>query len=954
VNHDDATEPIPSRYVVGIDLGTTNSAIASVDTSRTDWNVEILPVPQLTAAGQVESLEILPSFHLQATPAEIAAGAVRLPWQRDCPNYSVGKYARDAGTQLPGWQIASAKSWLCHAGVDRRGEILPWHPAENVERLSPVEVSSRFLRHLREAWDASHPGEPLQNQDVVLTLPASFDEVARELTVEAANKAGLPRITLIEEPQAAFYAWIHKHARDWQERVDLGQKILVCDIGGGTTDFTLIRVRQGDHDRVQFHRVAVGDHLVLGGDNLDLALARFLESRLGGTVDTRQWDALLRSSRRVKEELLGATPPESVTVHIPGSGAKLIGGGVQCVVTRAEVESLLLDGFFPAVALSDRLRARQSGFQEFGLPFAADPAVTRHLAEFLTAHRHVSLEATRFEATADPARPDIVLLNGGMFESPRVRHRLLELIGQWFSRPGSNWSPTLLDNDRLDLAVARGAAYYGMVRRGAGVRIVASLARSYYIGVEHDSPTSVDPDTQQHPLLCLVPGNAEPGTEIVAPERTFLLRLAQPVEFPLYVSSVRLTDLPGDFVPLDPAQIRPLPPIRTALKTRSRNERDLVRVRIHARLSEIGTLELYCRQVDADRAWRLDFDIRSATQTELEATESTAERSGVLEEETWNAIRQALRSLFSVEGRCAPDAIVKELVAASGLMRDDWPPTLLRRIWAELFELEAGRKRSAIHEARWLNLLGYALRPGYGVAVDDWRVKETWRLLQGKLLHSSPHCRTESLILWRRVAGGLTAGQQRALAEPLLGAVRAIHRRYHAGKAGADPALSPHEANEVLRLLGSLELLPLGLKNELGRMLLDLVARKRLEAKRSAIFWTIGRVGARVPTYGPLNTIVPVDVVSCWIERLLEEPFDTQLAFVMMLLARRTRDRYRDIPDPLRARVVDWLSAVADAPPHFRDLVENGGALDSEEQSRAFGESLPRGLRLMTAGSGFP
>jgi molecular chaperone DnaK (HSP70) len=954
VNHDDATEPIPSRYVVGIDLGTTNSAIAAVDTSQSNWDVEIFSIPQVTSAGQVESLEILPSFHLQATPAEIAAGAVRLPWQSDCPNYSVGKYARDAGTQLPGWQIASAKSWLCHAGVDRRGEILPWHAAESVERLSPVEVSARFLLHLREAWDARHPHDPLSGQDVVLTLPASFDEVARELTVEAANKAGLPRVTLIEEPQAAFYAWIHKHARDWQARVDLGQKILVCDIGGGTTDFTLIRVRQGDHDRVQFHRVAVGDHLVLGGDNLDLALARHLESRMGGAVDTRQWDALLRSSRRVKEELLGAQPPDSITVHIPGSGAKLIGGGAQCVVTRAEVESLLLDGFFPQVALTDRPRARQSGFQEFGLPFAADPAVTRHLAEFLTAHRHVAIEDGRIESNADPARPDIVLLNGGMFESPRVRQRLLEVIGQWFSQPGSSWSPQLLDNDRLDLAVARGAAYYGMVRRGAGVRIAASLARSYYIGVEQESHSSSDASVEEHPLLCLVPGNAEPGMEIVAPDRTFLLRLAQPVEFPLYVSSVRLTDLPGDLVPFDPSQIKPLPPIRTALKTRGRNEGDLVRVRIHARLSEIGTLELFCRQVDSDRAWRLDFDIRSATQTEIEATESTAERSGTLDEQTWTAIRQALRDLFSAEGRCAPDAIARQLVAASGMPREEWPPTLLRRIWAELFELEAGRKRSAIHEARWLNLLGYALRPGYGVAVDDWRVKESWRLLQGKLLHSSPHCRTESLILWRRVAGGLTAGQQKALAEPLLGAVRAIHRRYHSGKEGVEPTLSPHEANEVLRLLGSLELLPLGLKNELGRMLLDLVAKKKLEPMRSAMLWTLGRVGARVPTYGPLNSIVPVEVVSRWIARLLEEPLDPQLPFVLMLLARRTRDRYRDIADPLRAQVAGWLSAAADVPSHFRELVENGGTLDSDEQSRAFGESLPRGLRLMTAGNGFP
>ncbi len=945
-------EPAPSRYVVGIDLGTTNTAVAYVDTEQTNWKVQIYSLAQLIGPGQIERSEILPSFHFQPPASEVASGLFRLSWQKSAVNYVVGRYARDAGIQLPGRQIASAKSWLCHAAVDRRGEILPWHAAADVERLSPVEASARYLRHIHEVWDAEHPHHPLANQDIVLTLPASFDEVARELTIEAAANAGLPKVLLIEEPQAAFYAWIHNHSDNWNQQVEPGQKILVCDIGGGTSDFTLIRVRRGDQDRVQFHRVAVGDHLVLGGDNLDLALAKQLEAKLGGNFPARQWDLLLRTCRRVKEELLGDEPPAQVTVHLPSSGSKLIGGGTQLMIHRHEVESLLVDGFFPLVSLDERPAARQSGFQEFGLPYASDAAVTRHLAAFLSVHRHVAQDDIPPAPGVDPARPDILLFNGGVFESPRIRQRLIDVLSRWFSSADRAWSPQVLENDRLHLAVARGAAYYGMVRRGVGVRIAARLARSYYIGFDQALTTlELDPP-QPTSVLCIVPGNAEPGTEIDLLDRHFQLRLSQPVEFPLFVSSVRLTDKPGELVVFDPAQLKPLPPIRTALRSRRKSDDDLVTVQIHVHLTEIGTLELSCREVAADRSWRLDFDIRSATQTDREALESAAESLGVIDDSIWLDLRRALTSVFGPQPTSAPESLMKDLAAASGIVRDDWPPTLLRRIWGELLDMEAGRRRSAVHEARWLNLLGYALRPGYGVAVDDWRVGETWRLLQGKLIHPSLHCRTESLILWRRIAGGLSAGQQRAIAEPLLGTVRALHRRYHGGKDRGETIPSPHEANEVFRLLGSLELLPLALKHELGRLLVELVPKRKLDASRPAMLWTVGRLGARTPLYGPLNTIVPIEVVSRWVEQLLAEPLliespDAQLLFAIMLLARRTDDRYRDLPDSTRQQVLSRLRDAGHAAHHLVELVEQGGSLDSEEQGRAFGESLPRGLRLV-------
>jgi molecular chaperone DnaK (HSP70) len=957
----------PARFVVGIDLGTTNSAMAFVDTAAEPLRVETFTVPQLVAPGQVEAREVLPSFHYQPAVGELAAGALRLPWNGGKasatePDYAVGFFARDHGALVPARLIASAKSWLCHGGVDRTAELLPWQGAEDVNRLSPVDASARYLRHFREAWDHNFPSDPLSHQDVVLTLPASFDEVARELTIKAAARAGLPRVVLIEEPQAAFYAWIDAHAGDWEQRVLPGQKILVCDIGGGTSDFTLIRVRRSAGDegaaeegKVQFHRVAVGEHLILGGDNLDLALAQHLERRLkgDGKLEPRQWSVLVRLCRHVKETLLGPTAPERMTISLPGAGAKLIGGALQIEVTREEVHQALVEGFFPRVGLEEKPQARRSGFQEFGLPYAPDPAVTRYLAAFLVAHRHAgdspsvgnSLRELRqlaeqvghtTEQVDDAAaRPDIVLFNGGVFESPALRQRMIEVIASWFRAGDPSWQPVVLENQRLDLAVAQGAAYYGLVCRGHGVRIAAGLARTYYIGVESDPPATV----------CLAPAGIEPGQDIELP-RTFDLQISQPVEFPLYVSSTRLTDAPGEVIAFDREQMTPLPPIRTVLRTGKKEPAERVAVRLHARLTEIGTLDMWCAEADGRRTWRLQFDVRSATQTDIAAHAGAAETLGFVEEQAWERCRAAIAETFGPGASAKPEGLAKRLAEALGMDRRDWPPSLLRRIWEELMEHESGRRRGQVQEARWLNLLGFALRPGYGLAVDDWRVAETWRILQGKLIHGGTLSRNEWWILWRRIAGGLEAGQQQAIAEPLLGPVRELHRRLTTGRGKGDASLATHESAEMWRLLGSLELLPVRLKTELGEIVLDLLPKPSVERLRPALAWTLSRLAARAPVYGPLNTVVPAQSAGAWLTRLIGLDYDDPLGrLAVMQLARRTDDRYRDLPEAQRERAATWLRS-HDAPRHFAELVEQGGRLDTEEQGMVFGESLPKGLRL--------
>ena len=929
----DSAEPGRPRYVVGIDLGTTNSAMCFVDTEIERWQIETFTIAQVVAEGQVERLETLPSFHYEALPAERSSGATRLPWHIDAPAGTVGVYARDHGRTLPGRMIESAKSWLCHNGVDRKAALLPWHGATDVERLSPVEATARYLRHMKDAWDASYPDHLLAEQDVVLTIPASFDEVARELTVAAARVAGLPRMVLLEEPQAAFYSWVDAHRDEWDQIVSPGQTILVCDIGGGTSDFSLIHVRSSEGGRLQFHRAAVGDHLLLGGDNLDLALAHFVEQKLahGGRLDPRQWSMLIPACRHAKEILLGPNAPETYTVVLSGSGSRLIGGAMQTELSRDDVVRLFVDGFLPDVGLNERPQKRQSGFQEFGLPYAADPAITKYLATFLQTHS---------QDTAKGGRPDILLFNGGFFASSVLRSRLIDSLENWFRPLEANWSPTVLRNDRLDLAVARGAAYFGMVRRGVGIRIVAGLARTYYIGIEQADG--------QRAALCLVAAGTESSATPTVIDRTFRVRTSEPVEFPILVSGTRLTDQPGQIIPYDPEQLSELPPIRTVLTTRKRGDIATVDARLSATLTEIGTLELWCEQVDAPRRWQLQFDVRCATETDRLAHTGTSEQSGIVDQELVAAAIAVLRNVFGSNSTIRAEDTMKHLAAEIGQPRAEWPSSLLRAMWSELLELSDGRRQSPQHEARGLNLTGFCLRPGFGMAADDWRVEETWRATNGRLVHSTPACLAELRTLCRRISGGLTAGRQTQIASTVLPAIRQRFRQVQTGRGKAAPyASGNHEAAEIWRMLGSLELLAPPVRIELGDMIIDLFNRPAFESVGHALIWTLGRIGGRVPVYGPLNLVAPPSQVSTWIDVLLRtgDLHDPTTQLALMQLTRRTHDRFRDIEECLRKRVADRLSS-AGARSHLVALITEGGSLESEEANLILGESLPVGLRL--------
>ncbi|MDA1231756.1 MAG: Hsp70 family protein, partial [Planctomycetota bacterium] len=788
----------------------------------------------------------------------------------------------------------------------------------------------------------SHSENPMAEQDVVLTIPASFDEVARELTVAAARMAGLPRIVLLEEPQAAFYSWVDAHRDGWEQIVSPGQKILVCDIGGGTSDFSLIHVRSGEGGRLQFHRVAVGDHLLLGGDNLDLALAHFVEQKLanGGRLEPRQWSMLIPACRHAKEILLGASAPETYTVVLSGTGSRLIGGAMQTELSRADVLNLFVEGFLPTVQFDERPEKRQSGFQEFGLPYAADPAITKYLATFLKTHSQVTnaIESSGEDVAA--ARPDIVLFNGGFFASPVLRERLIASLKHWFGGIEKDWSPTVLRNDRLDLAVARGAAYFGMARRGVGIRIVAGLARTYYIGIEQADG--------QRAALCLVAAGTESSSTPVVIDRTFKIRTSEPVEFPILVSGTRLTDQPGQVIPFDAEQMTALPPIRTVLTTHKRGDAATVDARLAATLTEIGTLDLWCEQLDGSRRWQLQFDVRSATETDREAHFGTAEQAGIVDQDLVIAAVKVLRDVFGPDASSRPEDAMKQLTAVIGQPRLEWPPSLLRALWAELLEVSNGRRVSPQHEARWLNLTGFCLRPGFGMAADDWRVEEIWRATNGRLLHSTPACLAEFRTLCRRISGGLSAGRQTQNSSTVLPAIRQRFRQVQTGRGKAAPyASGNHEAAEIWRMLGSMELLPQSVRIELGDMIIDLFNRPAFESVRNALIWSLGRIGGRVPVYGPLNLVAPVQSVSTWIDVLLRtgDMTDATTQLTLMQLARRTQDRFRDIDESLRQRILDRMTS-SGVKSHLVTLISDGGSLESEEASLILGEALPVGLRL--------
>jgi hypothetical protein len=803
--------------------------------------------------------------------------------------------------------ISSAKSWLCHPGVDRSAPILPWGDSDG-PKLSPIAAQAAILGHIKDAWDAAHPEAPLAQQEVLVTVPASFDEAARELTLQAATKAGFPPVVLLEEPQAAFYAWLDA-ARG---KLAPGERVLVFDVGGGTTDFTLIEV---DPSGDGLTRTAVGDHLLLGGDNLDLTLAKIVEQRVvqrtGKKLDALQWHGLVHACRLAKETLLGDSPPASAPIVVAARGAKLIGGSIRDEITRAELDKILFDGFFPLVPADAQLARGRGGLQEFGLPYAADPAVTRHLAVFLQRH-HV-------------ARIDGVLFNGGAMTPASLRQRVLDQIAQWQGTP-----PRELPAQAPELAVAQGAAYYGLVRRGLAQRIKGGTARAFYIGVETGS--------SERMAVCLAPPGLEDGARVRL-ERDFRLVTNRPVSFRLYSSSTR-EDLPGALVPIgdgkaetidDGSDLLELPPIVTVLRARGRSE---VTVRLEIHITELGALEIGCVDTEQGETWKLAFDMRSggAAQAPQEEAHPAADIAKA-------RIQNAFRTGAGLQ------TLTRDLETLLEARRDEWSMMTTRALFDALVEVAADRKKTADHEQRWLNLAGFLLRPGTGAPLDAWRSRVMWGVFNENLAHpKSEPGKLAWWIVWRRIAGGLAKGQQEQIYDRLAQLLLPSAKQ---AKKLAETKPSKQELAEMWRAVASMERLQIPFKVKLGDELIH-----RMESRKGredqVHLWALSRLGARVPLYGPLNAVVPASKVKEWLGPVLawDWPEPEKAAFPLAQLGRRTGDRARDLDDATRNQLAGAVRALPGGD-RAAVLVEQVVALEAREELVALGDTLPAGLKLV-------
>jgi hypothetical protein len=600
------------KYVIGIDLGTTNSALActpldALGDPHTLPSASLIAIPQLVNPGEVRDEPLLPSFLYLPGPADFARGALALPWDPD-PDAVAGVLAQKRGAENPGRLVSSAKSWLSHAGVDRTAALLPVHAPEGVARVSPLEASVRYLDHLRRAWNARHEEAPFEEQEILITVPASFDAVARELTLRAAQEAGAADVILLEEPQAAFYAWIERHP-DWRERVHVGDLVLVIDIGGGTTDFTLIAVTERAGE-LALERLAVGDHILLGGDNIDLALARVVEQQLAATarLDMLQLHALWHLCRGAKERLLAETSTDrEAPVTILGRGTGVVGGTIRARLRREDVERVVLDGFFPLVESEEMpQRARRVALQELGLPYAADAAITKHLAQFLRQRASAAESGAVRRGPSGLACPTHVLFNGGVLSAGLIRERLLEVVDGWLACEGLAPVVALTGADLVH-AVARGAAYYGLARHGRGVRIRGGIARTYYVGIESAMP-AVPGMPAPLKALTVAPFGMEEGTAVAIPDREFGLVVGEPAEFRFFSSTTRKDDAPGAVIDDVGDELQELAPMDVAL-TDAGGAGGVVPVSFETVVTETGVLQLWCVARDG-RRWKLEFNVR--------------------------------------------------------------------------------------------------------------------------------------------------------------------------------------------------------------------------------------------------------------------------------------------------------------------------------------------------------
>ncbi|MGL1077825.1 Hsp70 family protein [Vibrio parahaemolyticus] len=929
------------RFLVGIDLGTTNTVVAycEITDNLEQSEVSLFDIDQLIGPGEVVRKPLLPSFRYHPAVGQISPSDLTLPWDNepvagDINNVIVGEWARELGAKVEGRQVSSAKSWLSHQAVDRNSDILPWAGAQDVDKVSPVIASASYLNHIRQAWNYRHPSNKLEDQDVVVTVPASFDETARKLTLEAAELAGLKKIVLLEEPQAVCYDWYARHQQTAADELKDLPLILVCDVGGGTTDLSLIEAKF-THDDLALDRIGVGEHLMLGGDNLDLALAHLAESRFSQNkkLTAASLTKLIQQTRKAKENLLSTSAPDEVKITMLGSGSKLLGGTKSIALSKQEVHQIALDGFFPLSDFSEVPDKRRSAVVEFGLPYVADPAVSKHVAEFLTQHQQVSRAALGIEDDKQNAIPVGLLLNGGVFNSDLVTERVTTLLSDWRGAP-----VTVLDNPHPDWSVALGAVAFGKARRGAQLKIGGGAARSYFLHLQEKN--------KMGKALCLLAKGTEDGHEIRLSGRRFSLTLGEPVRFNLLTSTHdTLTNNTaiqnGVMVDVDPDLFAPLPPYITTLEGEGAelqaNQKERVEVQLACQLTEVGTLKMECVSAEDDsKRWELEFEVRN---------KQTDDSEQVKLHPKLNECKELIARLYSGNKKSAEGneikTLAKDLEKKLG-KRDEWDFTTLRQLFDTFAQGRKRRRRSEQHEKNWLRLAGFALRPGFGDPTDSWRIEQVWGLYQQNIQFKNHQGWTDWWVFWRRIAGGLSQEQQETI---LADIAKYLHpgamKNPQSAKAAQEMGYE-----SIVRLSASLEHLEVEDKVLLATWFLSkAINQNQFE---QAHWWAMGRLASRTPLYGSQHNVIPREQAEQWLPKLLEQNWlkEPMIAFAAVMICRKTGDRLFDISDDYREQVLTKLKQ-SKVPESWVSLVEEVKELSESESKRVFGDALPSGLTLV-------
>ncbi|HGZ6487228.1 TPA: Hsp70 family protein [Vibrio parahaemolyticus] len=929
------------RFLVGIDLGTTNTVVAycEITDNLEQSEVSLFDIDQLIGPGEVVRKPLLPSFRYHPAVGQISPSDLTLPWDNkpvagDINNVIVGEWARELGAKVEGRQVSSAKSWLSHQAVDRNSDILPWAGAQDVDKVSPVIASASYLNHIRQAWNYRHPSNKLEDQDVVVTVPASFDETARKLTLEAAELAGLKKIVLLEEPQAVCYDWYARHQQTAADELKDLPLILVCDVGGGTTDLSLIEAKF-THDDLALDRIGVGEHLMLGGDNLDLALAHLAESRFNQNkkLTAASLTKLIQQTRKAKENLLSTSAPDEVKITMLGSGSKLLGGTKSIALSKQEVHQIALDGFFPLSDFSEVPDKRRSAVVEFGLPYVADPAVSKHVAEFLTQHQQVSRAALGIEDDKQNAIPVGLLLNGGVFNSDLVTERVTTLLSDWRGAP-----VTVLDNPHPDWSVALGAVAFGKARRGAQLKIGGGAARSYFLHLQEKN--------KMGKALCLLAKGTEEGHEIRLSGRRFSLTLGEPVRFNLLTSTHdTLTNNTaiqnGVMVDVDPDLFAPLPPYITTLEGEGAelqaNQKERVEVQLACQLTEVGTLKMECVSAEDDKKrWELEFEVRNKQADDGEEIQLHPRL---------NECKELIARLYSGNKKSAEGkeikTLAKDLEKKLG-KRDEWDFTTLRQLFDTFAQGRKRRRRSEQHEKNWLRLAGFALRPGFGDPTDSWRIEQVWGLYQQNIQFKNHQGWTDWWVFWRRIAGGLSQEQQETI---LADIAKYLHpgamKNPQSAKAAQEMGYE-----SMVRLSASLEHLEVEDKILLATWFLSkAINQNQFE---QAHWWAMGRLASRTPLYGSQHNVIPREQAEQWLPKLLEQNWlkEPMIAFAAVMICRKTGDRLFDISDDYREQVLTKLKQ-SKVPESWVSLVEEVKELSESESKRVFGDALPSGLTLV-------